>query len=240
MAAQSGSSSSVPSLPPPRPKSPPQYPDLYGKRRETAKVQMLEREIGFLEKLLAVETDWYDLEIGRSVGHVASGNGSEAELVNSLLVPSVKTSIYNYEFSFCAVECPVLTSLGSAVAAKCHAAAVIAIHATIVIAIHATIVAVIHATLVAVIHATGFPVWVVIFQSGGVALVPVQIAVKMSHAEEIVAEIVAVSLLFHAPIALAAHAHAHAHVLNVQRIFADVHSFSSDIKQFRCMTMEKA
>ena len=43
------SSSSVPSLPPPRPKSPPAYPDLYGKRRETAKVQMLEREIGFLE-----------------------------------------------------------------------------------------------------------------------------------------------------------------------------------------------
>ncbi len=59
--------------------------------------------------------------------------------------------------------------------------------------------------------------WVVIFQSGGVALVPVQIAVKKSHAEEIVAEIVAVSLLFHAPSALAAHAHAHAHVLNVQR-----------------------
>uniref|UniRef100_A0A2N9H5R9 Uncharacterized protein n=1 Tax=Fagus sylvatica TaxID=28930 RepID=A0A2N9H5R9_FAGSY len=179
MAAQSGSSSSVPSLPPPRPKSPPQYPDLYGKRRETAKVQMLEREIGFLEKLLAVETDWYDLEIGRSVGHVASGNGSVATL--AALVNAV----------------------------KCHAAAVIAIHATIV--------AVIHATLVAVIHATGFPVWVVIFQSGGVALVPVQIAVKKSHAEEIVAEIVAVSLLFHAPIALAAHAHAHAHVLNVQR-----------------------
>ena len=42
-------SSSVPSLPPPRPKSPPAYPDLYGKRREMAKVQMLEREIGFLE-----------------------------------------------------------------------------------------------------------------------------------------------------------------------------------------------
>ncbi|XP_011078096.1 guanine nucleotide-binding protein subunit gamma 3 [Sesamum indicum] len=43
---------SVPSLPPPRPKSPPQYPDLYGKRRELAKVQMLEREIGFLEEEL--------------------------------------------------------------------------------------------------------------------------------------------------------------------------------------------
>ncbi|KAK7836329.1 guanine nucleotide-binding protein subunit gamma 3 [Quercus suber] len=48
----SSSSSSVPSLPPPRPKSPPAYPDLYGKRRETAKVQMLEREIGFLEEEL--------------------------------------------------------------------------------------------------------------------------------------------------------------------------------------------
>lgn len=47
--AKSGGSSSVPSLPPPCPKSPPEYPDLYGKRREMAKVQMLEREIGFLE-----------------------------------------------------------------------------------------------------------------------------------------------------------------------------------------------
>lgn len=40
---------SMPSVPPPRPKSPPQYPDLYGKRRELAKVHMLEREIGLLE-----------------------------------------------------------------------------------------------------------------------------------------------------------------------------------------------
>ncbi|KAG6661875.1 hypothetical protein CIPAW_03G205300 [Carya illinoinensis] len=52
MAAPSGYSSSAPPLPPPRPKSPPQYPDLYGKRREMAKVQMLEREIGFLEEEL--------------------------------------------------------------------------------------------------------------------------------------------------------------------------------------------
>ncbi|XP_022749981.1 guanine nucleotide-binding protein subunit gamma 3-like [Durio zibethinus] len=52
MAARSGVSSSVPSLPPPCPKSPPEYPDLYGKRRETAKVQMLEREIRFLEEEL--------------------------------------------------------------------------------------------------------------------------------------------------------------------------------------------
>ncbi|CAN4110229.1 unnamed protein product [Withania somnifera] len=50
--ASSRGTASVPSLPPPRPKSPPQYPDLYGKRRELAKVQMLEREIGFLEEEL--------------------------------------------------------------------------------------------------------------------------------------------------------------------------------------------
>ncbi|KAI3802828.1 hypothetical protein L1987_30971 [Smallanthus sonchifolius] len=43
-----------PSLPLPRPKSP---PELYGKRRELAKVLMLEREIRFLEdELKSVET----------------------------------------------------------------------------------------------------------------------------------------------------------------------------------------
>ncbi|XP_075492139.1 uncharacterized protein LOC142530218 [Primulina tabacum] len=47
---------SVPTLPLPRPKSPPKYPDLYGKRRELAKIQILERDIGFLqEELKAVE-----------------------------------------------------------------------------------------------------------------------------------------------------------------------------------------
>ncbi|EXB38968.1 hypothetical protein L484_027404 [Morus notabilis] len=51
-AAPAGRSSNVPSLPPPCPKSPPAYPDLYGKRREMAKVQMLEREIGFLQEEL--------------------------------------------------------------------------------------------------------------------------------------------------------------------------------------------
>ncbi|XP_057967613.1 guanine nucleotide-binding protein subunit gamma 3-like [Malania oleifera] len=45
-------SCTVPSLPPPLPKSPPEYPDLYGKRRELAKIQMLERQIGFLEEEL--------------------------------------------------------------------------------------------------------------------------------------------------------------------------------------------
>ncbi|KAK2449776.1 guanine nucleotide-binding protein subunit gamma [Trifolium repens] len=36
----------------PSPKAPPEYPDLYGKRREMAKIQMLEREISFLEEEL--------------------------------------------------------------------------------------------------------------------------------------------------------------------------------------------
>ncbi|KAK6941280.1 hypothetical protein RJ641_026657 [Dillenia turbinata] len=49
MAVKTSGSSSVPTLPPPCPKSPPEYPDLYGKRRELARVQMLEREISFLE-----------------------------------------------------------------------------------------------------------------------------------------------------------------------------------------------
>ncbi|CAH8271747.1 unnamed protein product [Arabidopsis lyrata] len=48
-AGVSSSSLAPSSLPPPRPKSPPEYPDLYGKRREAARVQMLSREIGFLE-----------------------------------------------------------------------------------------------------------------------------------------------------------------------------------------------
>ncbi|KAF9616097.1 hypothetical protein IFM89_028563 [Coptis chinensis] len=44
--------SSPSSMPFPCPKSPPRYPDLSGKRKELAKVQVLEREIGFLEEEL--------------------------------------------------------------------------------------------------------------------------------------------------------------------------------------------
>ncbi|PIN03419.1 hypothetical protein CDL12_24058 [Handroanthus impetiginosus] len=43
---------SAPLPPPALPKSLPEYPDLYGKRRELAKLQVLEREIGFLEEEL--------------------------------------------------------------------------------------------------------------------------------------------------------------------------------------------
>ncbi|KAG5012079.1 hypothetical protein JHK86_024340 [Glycine max] len=60
------------SLPLPSPKAaPPSCPDLYGKRREMAKIQMLEREISFLEILCY-------LRARRTTGHVASGMTSLA------------------------------------------------------------------------------------------------------------------------------------------------------------------
>ncbi|KAL7254835.1 hypothetical protein ACSBR1_009056 [Camellia fascicularis] len=49
--SSSSSSSMVPSLPPLRPKSLPEYPDLYWKQRDLANVQLLEGEITFLEPL---------------------------------------------------------------------------------------------------------------------------------------------------------------------------------------------
>ncbi|KAF1876174.1 hypothetical protein Lal_00006805 [Lupinus albus] len=108
-------SSSIPSLPPPSPKSPPEYPDLYGKRREMARIQMLEREIRFLqEELKHVEglqpasrciKEYVYSQTRRIAGHVASGNGS--------------------------VLCLVLTSLGSAAAA----AAVMGVHLAPLIAL---------------------------------------------------------------------------------------------------------
>lgn len=42
----SGTGSKVQSLPPPRPKSP---PDLYGRRKEMVRIQVLEREKSILE-----------------------------------------------------------------------------------------------------------------------------------------------------------------------------------------------
>jgi hypothetical protein len=72
-------------------------------------------------------------------------------------------------------------------------------------------VAVVPAAAVTATHVTVVPVLVVIFQSGGVALVPDHIAVEKSHA----AESVAIFQLLHAQIALAAYGDAH--VLNVRR-----------------------
>ena len=49
LGSSSSSSSSRPSLLPPCPRSTLVYPDFYDKIWEMAKVQVLEREIGFLE-----------------------------------------------------------------------------------------------------------------------------------------------------------------------------------------------
>ncbi|KAF5177389.1 G-protein coupled receptor [Thalictrum thalictroides] len=89
------SSAAVSSLPFPCPKSPPKYPDMSGRRKELAKVQMLEREIGFLEEELKAceglqlasrsckEVDDFVvanpdplIPARRFVDPVASGNGS--------------------------------------------------------------------------------------------------------------------------------------------------------------------
>ncbi|CAK9175354.1 unnamed protein product [Ilex paraguariensis] len=65
--APAGGSSLVPSLPPPRPKPPPECPNLYGKRRELARIQMMEAEIGFLEAVIYAQRSfsvpWRNLKL---------------------------------------------------------------------------------------------------------------------------------------------------------------------------------
>ncbi|KAI9191293.1 hypothetical protein LWI28_006489 [Acer negundo] len=213
MAAQSGSTSSVPSLPPPCPKSPPEYPDLYGKRRETAKVQLMEREIGFLEKRFqSLHCALSHAGIERIEDHVDSGSGS--------------------------VECPVLIALGFhgfAVAAvildvlfvyNCHAAANVIIHAATVTVIHAAAVIYVDVIYVTVIHvlAVLYQSAAVLYQSACVVIVVVvvvvaalarhQTAVKKYHATKIV---VVFAGFLRAQIALALVSNGNALVLNVRR-----------------------
>ncbi|WOL11576.1 guanine nucleotide-binding protein subunit gamma 3-like isoform X2 [Canna indica] len=52
MAAEEEGFGPPPSPSPPRPRSPPRYPDLCGRHRLQAEVQVLSREIGFLEEEL--------------------------------------------------------------------------------------------------------------------------------------------------------------------------------------------
>ncbi|KAI8018171.1 Guanine nucleotide-binding protein subunit gamma 3 [Camellia lanceoleosa] len=124
MAGSSSSSSSVvPSLPPPRPKSPPEYPDLYGKRRELAKVQILEREITFLEGEL------------KFVGNLQPASQCCKEVADFMVANSDPFIPTGY------AEHHVLTShgfavLGALLILKCRTAA-IAIYAT---AVHVFIV----------------------------------------------------------------------------------------------------
>ncbi|KAF7143876.1 hypothetical protein RHSIM_Rhsim05G0007000 [Rhododendron simsii] len=118
-----GSASGVPSLPPPRPKSPPEYPDLYGKRRELAKVQMLEREISFLEM-------------------AALWCGSIIHRVDHVYLKFRRITSNDMMEHLVAAEHLVLAShgcavLGAPLALKCQAAAAIAAYGTV---IHALIV----------------------------------------------------------------------------------------------------
>ncbi|XP_073034463.1 uncharacterized protein [Primulina eburnea] len=94
---------SVSALPPPRPKSPPEYPDLYGKRRELAKIQILEREIGFLEEELK-SADGFQ-QASRSCKEVAEFVTSNADP----LIPTSRTKEIRRPRGFgkwlCGVSC---------------------------------------------------------------------------------------------------------------------------------------
>ncbi|KAF3959254.1 hypothetical protein CMV_015916 [Castanea mollissima] len=180
--SSSSSSSSVPSLPPPRPKSPPAYPDLYGKRRETAKVQMLEREIGFLEEEL------------RSAQSLQPASRCCKEITDYVVANSDPFIPTNRKIRrpcrfwkwLCGMPCFNLSWICCCCCTGCS--------------IH------LERPRCSCCSCDCNPC-----NGGGVALVPVQIAVEKSHAEETVA----ISHLLHALIALAAYADAH--VLNVQR-----------------------
>ncbi|KAG4949458.1 hypothetical protein JHK85_043327 [Glycine max] len=101
-------------LPSPTPKAPSGYPDLYRKRRETAKIQMLEREISFLEE----------------------------ELKSSEGLQPASRCCKEY-WPFCAVTSLALTCLGSAIGAvmgalnikTCQVAVPTANHATAVLVV---------------------------------------------------------------------------------------------------------
>ncbi|CAA2960674.1 guanine nucleotide-binding subunit gamma 3 [Olea europaea subsp. europaea] len=89
----SGSGDSWP-LPPPRPKSPPEYPDLYGKRRGLVNVQTMEREIGFLEEeLKSVESLQPASRACKEVVDFVSGNADP-------LIPVTKKTRRSCSLSF--------------------------------------------------------------------------------------------------------------------------------------------
>ncbi|KAH1201103.1 Guanine nucleotide-binding protein subunit gamma 3 [Glycine max] len=203
-------SSSVPSLPPPSPKSPPEYPDLYGKRRETARVHMLEREITFLEEeLKSVEGLQPASRCCKEIADYVMANADP-------LLPSTKKNrrscrfwkwlwyhlfilllflfLYQLNTSF-HMACPVLTSLGSAVVAAVKVAVAVVFH----------------------------PSNAAPYQSGAVvALAPNQIAVKRVVVLEIVVlshvvAILGVQLVHLAPLAAVANAPALALAQAVRR-----------------------
>ncbi|KAI4344617.1 hypothetical protein L6164_011822 [Bauhinia variegata] len=197
MATSISRSSTVRSLPPPSPKSPPEYPDLYGKRREMARVQMLEREISFLEEeLKSVQ--------GLQPASRCCKEVAEFVLANSdPLLPTTKKSRRSCRF-WKWLWYHYLVMLLDAYIYNCQAAV-----AGLVIASHALV-----------------PPSVAPYQNGNVALVLSQIAVKIAvkiAAAIAIAQTVVVSqvvlflgvLLVRAPLAPLANPH-HAALANAQ------------------------
>ncbi|KAG7030517.1 Guanine nucleotide-binding protein subunit gamma 3, partial [Cucurbita argyrosperma subsp. argyrosperma] len=122
------SSSSIPSLPPPYPKSPPQYPDLYGKRRQAAKLQMLEREIGFLEEEL------------KSTEGLPPASRCCKEVADHVIAnsdPLIPTSIAaDVNFGNGSVDSPVVNYPGFAVAVMLDARSILKSHPAATVIIH--------------------------------------------------------------------------------------------------------
>ncbi|CAI9765982.1 unnamed protein product [Fraxinus pennsylvanica] len=99
---------------PPRPKSPPAYPDLYGKRRELAKVQILEREISFLEEeLKSVEGLRPASQSCKEIADFVTGNSDPFIPTTKKIRRSCRfwkwlsgTSCFNIPWFCCCPKCP--------------------------------------------------------------------------------------------------------------------------------------
>ncbi|KAH1209517.1 Guanine nucleotide-binding protein subunit gamma 3 [Glycine max] len=111
-------------LPSPTPKAPSGYPDLYRKRRETAKIQMLEREISFLEEELKsseglqpasrcckeiadfVMANSDPLLPTRTTSHVACGSGCVTSLALTCLGSAIGAVMGALNIKTCQVAVP--------------------------------------------------------------------------------------------------------------------------------------
>ncbi|CAK9159213.1 unnamed protein product [Ilex paraguariensis] len=218
--APSGGSSILPSLPPPRPKSPPTYPDLYGKRRELAKVQMLEREIGFLEEeLKSVDGLQPSSRCCKEVADfvVANADPLLPTSVEFCKLPFSTSCLFTAEVkrfvglvaygnglvvcpALCAVECPALCAV------ECPASIS---HGPVVVN---AVLSKCHT--VATAYVTACPVSSVQYPSANVAPGHTADALTNSHAAEVVASF----NVLHAQTSLAVDVHAV--VLSVQRYFS--------------------
>ncbi|KAJ9687919.1 hypothetical protein PVL29_013915 [Vitis rotundifolia] len=224
-------SSSMPSLPPPCPKSPPDYPDLYGKRRGAAKVQMLEREIGFLEEeLKSIEGLQHASRCCKEVVDFVVANSDPLIRTNSKSRKSCRFwkwlcgwSCFNFSWICCCPRCSLHLEMPDCCDCNCNPS-VVHLSAVLVSAVHVSAVHVSVANASAV-HVSALHVLAVYDPNGAVAVVHYQnvgvalglvltalTALKRCHA----IDIVAFFNVLHAQIVLAAAGDA-ALVLNVQR-----------------------